>query len=202
MNSKKGFELSINMIVVIILGVTLMIVGITMFYNGYNKVVSLRENVDSDTQARLNNLMTDGNSLLPIAFTKKDGERGKPTDFDLGINNELGVTSDFITCISYSGTSADFSGGLDNPFEVENNWLLISPIAQRQKLLNNAHGFVPIRIVVPKKGVLKGQYVFNVVVKYPISDSINWDAVSVEQICSSNPSFEQYATTQKLYLTV
>ena len=182
-----------------------MIVGITMFYDGYNKVVDLRENVDSDTQARLNALMTSGDSLLAIPFTKKEGERGKPTDFDLGINNELGVGSEFITCVDYSGTSADYSGSsLVDPFEdmVDKEWLLISPVAQKQTLLDNEHGFVPIRIMVPKRNLLKGQYVFNIVVKYPISDSINWDAVSVNSICSPNPSFEQYATTQKIYITV
>ena len=85
MNSKKAFELSINMIVVMILGLAMMGVGISIFYKTYNQVVDIRENVDSQTQRQLIDLLDTGEAIV-VPINSKEGERNGYVDFDIGIN--------------------------------------------------------------------------------------------------------------------
>jgi len=201
-SSKKGFELSINMIVVIILGVVLLMAGISIFYKGYNKVVEMRQDVDSQNKQALNNLMISDDALVAVPFTSKEGDRGGFVDFDIGINNELGSTTTFYTCVDYSGTSADYSSVGDEPFSNDDkSWLLVYEGLLAQLVKNNDHAYVPLRIVIPKKNVLKGQYVFNVVVKYDDGQTNINSHLSPEQVCKLS-TLPQYGTTQKLYITV
>jgi hypothetical protein len=199
--SKKGFELSINMIVVIILGVVLLMAGISIFYKGYNKVVEMRKDVDSQNKQSLNNLMMNSDAIVALPFSSKEGKRGGFVDFDLGINNELGSTTTFYTCVDYSGTSADYSSG-DEPFTNEDkSWLIVYKGLLAQTVRNNDHAYIPLRISIPKKGVLKGQYVFNVIVKYDDGKTNVNSNLSPEQICEIS-SLPQYGTTQKIYVKI
>ncbi len=200
-NSKKGFQLSINMMVVIILGIVLLMAGMSIFYKGYNKVTEMREDVNAQNKQALNNLMTNDDALVAVPFTSKEGKRGSFVDYDVGINNELGASTTFYTCIDYSGSSADFdaSDG-EAPFSNDDkSWFLVYPGLLEQDIKNNDKGYVPIRITIPKKGVLKGQYVFDLVVKY--DDGSIPNPPGHDAICSSN-YFPQYGTTQKLYIKI
>ncbi|MGM5480538.1 MAG: hypothetical protein ACQESC_03700, partial [Nanobdellota archaeon] len=63
-SSKKGFQLSINMLVIIILGLVILGFGISMFSNAFSKTQDIRERVDSDTQRQLDSLLDDGSFIV------------------------------------------------------------------------------------------------------------------------------------------
>ncbi|MGM5481211.1 MAG: hypothetical protein ACQESE_02250 [Nanobdellota archaeon] len=115
--SKKGFELSINMIVVMVIGLVLLGAGFSIFSNAFSKTAELRENVDSDTQRQLNAMLDDG-SIVTVPFTNKQAKRGDYVDFNLGINNEMGDTRKFKVIVTYGGSTA-FDDINDDPFKQE-----------------------------------------------------------------------------------
>ena len=210
-NSKKAFQMSINMIVVLVLGMVILGVGISIFTNAYSKVTDLRENVDSQTAARINSLLDDG-SLLIIPFSSKDGKRGDFVDFDLGINNELGDTYEFSILVTYAGSSAFSDGEVSDPFQpvtiqdiglgnlckvpetCGTNWAMVA--GPKRVIKNNDRSMVPIRIVIPKKNVLKGQYIFNVDVCYAKSGED--PSCKVDAGVISN----RYSSRQKIYIKI
>lgn len=195
------------MLVVIILGLVLLGAGTAIFFKAFNKTVELREQVDTRTQAQLNKLLDDG-SLIAVPITNKDGKRGGSVDFDIAINNELGVEQNFVIYVTYGGRVPN--DGTD-PFQtrslsqVANNqgcgtnrdtcgnaWVLMGTTTTPNKITftleNNARKYVPIRIWIPKKGVTEGQYIFNVDVCKGTS-------------CQNDMS-NRYYTRQKLYVKV
>ncbi|MFP4118993.1 MAG: hypothetical protein ACLFTH_02975 [Candidatus Woesearchaeota archaeon] len=115
LSSHKGFELSINMLVVIILGIVLIGIGISIFSNAFSKTAELRDQVDSDTQRQINSLLDDG-SLVVVPYSNKEAKRGDYVDFNLGINNEMGGSRQFKVIVTYGGSTA-YPDAEDDPFK-------------------------------------------------------------------------------------
>lgn len=221
MRSKKGFQMSINMIVVLVLGIVILGAGFSIFSSAASKVNNLREDVDDQTKMRINSLLDDG-SMIVIPFTKKDGVRGEYVDFDLGINNELGAPHSFSVLVTYAGSSAYPPGGdtpdpffpLTNMENIKNfaqlcpdtrvcgfNWVLRFDNYYVDKdifIANNGVDYVPIRIEIPKKDVKKGQYTFNVDVCYNMSSEFEKSTCELEGGRIEN----RYGSRQILYVTV
>lgn len=220
MISKKGFQLSVNMLVVIILGLVILGVGTSMFFSAFQEVTALREDVDSQSEARIKSLLDDG-SIIGIPFSSKDGKRGDYVDFDLGINNELQGTYDFSVLITYAGSSNPDAGfipidennigqfvngqipqcvGESNSDLCGSAWVLkFDPIYLKkdETILNDDKEYFPIRIVVPKKNVVKGQYVFNVDVCYNMTASDDGCEIDANGEVSN-----RYGSREKLYITI
>ncbi len=198
--NKKGFQLTINMLVVIILSIAILSAGVSIFYKGFNQAASLKEQVDTQTQQQLDDLMTNSDALLAIPFTTKEADRGDYVDFNMGIHNELGVETKFYVCVSFSGTSADY-GTIENYYDKPiDEWLLMADSVKELDIGNNERGYVPIRFRTHKK-MLKGQYVFNVVVKY-LGEGAS-AVIDYDMVCDNDFNYIiPYATTQKLYVTI
>ncbi len=215
--NKKAFQLSINMLVVIILGIVILGVGISMFYGAYAKVADAREKVGDQNMRLINSLLDDG-SVVSVPLNTKDGRRGRFVDFEIGINNEFGVDTNFTVLITYAGSTAfDDNPSLDpfNPISIDqlyvaytnedycgnNNpvpescaytWVLV--LDTEYSIENNARAYVPLRIVIPKDNTLGGQYVFNI------------------DVCASENNFEcifdgdkldnRYSSRKKLYINI
>lgn len=103
--SKKGFQLSINVIIVIILGLVLLGLGFSIFSNAFSKATELRDQVGEDTQQQINSLLEDG-SLVVVPYANKEADRGDYVDFNLGINNEMGGPRTFKVIVTYGGSTA------------------------------------------------------------------------------------------------
>ena len=207
--NNKGFQLTVQMLVVIILGLVLLTAGTAIFFKAFNKTVELRENVDTKTQAQLNKLLDDG-SLIAIPLTNKEASRGDYADFDIAVNNELGDTKYFSIYVTYGGRVPPEGdpfvhitdvADIDNPCTGEREvcgdaWVLMQETGNNRytfELDNNGREYVPVRIWVPKEGVTKGQYVFNVDVCQGDSES--------GSLCDDNMD-RRYHTRQKLYVKV
>ncbi len=226
--SKKGFQMSINMIVVLILGIVILGIGISIFSSGFKEVVKLKQNVDSQSAQRINSLLDDG-SIIVVPFANKDGKRGGYVDFDLGISNELGSSYKFSVLVTYAGSTAfdntnrdpfnpiDFNYAFSGVPQFENlcpsnlhdaehcgtYWVLkFDPddvfVKKDFVIANNEKVPLPIRIVIPKKGVNEGQYIFNLDVCYNKTSGY-----TSECNVSSNGIVEnRYGTRQKLYIKI
>lgn len=209
MRNKKGFQLSVNMLVVIILGIVILGMGLSIFFTIFNKGVDFREDMDEQTRMRLENLMDDGDPIV-VGFTDKDGKRGSFVDFDIGINNELGLRKNFCVQIFYAGTTA--SEDLYSPSETRSSSCLISDsestvddcgdlwplyIDYIVDIENNEKGYVPVRIQLPKK-LKKGQYIFNVDVFVPEVQNIDEDYCITHDFSTD----ERYFSRKKLTVTV
>lgn len=171
MNS-KGFQLSINMLIVIILGVVILGVGFSIFSKAQTQISSAQETVSEQAQQQLEALLVDGSAPVILPFGLSEVSRGKSAIFNLGISNELGKTTTFYVDILYSGTTATGYAEMGN--EVD-NWVLVHPRFTQSgggfELDNNEQDYVPIQITVPKDGVKKGQYGFVVKVYQKIEGS-------------------------------
>jgi hypothetical protein len=157
--NKTGMELSINMIVVIILGLVMLGAGIAIFNNGFGSAVELRDEMSQQQQLQLNRLLDDGSSIV-IPFTVKEAKRGEHADFDIGISNELNAgTIDFYIYVSLDDSNPTGSRALfsDKVLYVNNGDAI--------SLGNNDRHYEPVRIIVDRK-VPKGQYIFNVDICY------------------------------------
>ncbi len=178
MMNRKAFELSINMLVVIILGLVLMGVGILMFSQAYGKVSKIQEDVNSQSEQQLQQLLL--KDVLAVPFATKDVKRGENAVFNVGLKNELGVAKNFKVLVAYRGSSAYDS--IDDPFRpMQNNyyledlqdndacsvsgeiplaaencgqeWVLMSSQDEAFMLENNKQVYFPINIQVPKNGM-------------------------------------------------
>jgi len=205
--SKKAVELSVNMLVVIILGIVLFGTGITIFYNTYNKVADFNDQVDTQTQNRLNALLDDGSPIVVLKNTQ-DASRGDAVTFTIAINNNLGSTKGFKVQASYAGTTADYGAGNDpfNPSSAIGGASCDSPpescgnawILGRERtftLENNEREMFPLRITIPKKDINRGQYIFNVDVCYV-------DEEAAPNCDLSNDNAIRFSSRQKLYITI
>lgn len=171
--NRKAFELSINMLVVIILGMVLLGVGVTIFYKAYDKAVDIQETVNSQTEEQLDRLLDDG-SLLVVPFSSRDAKRGDNVIFNLGVSNELGATKNFRVLVVYRGSSA-FENPEDDPLhpiqngydieDLHNNmnfcgfgepercgheWVLMLEDDKKFTLENNRRKYIPINILLPR----------------------------------------------------
>lgn len=160
MKNKKGIELAINTLVIMILGLVILIAGTSIFFKAYNKTVEMSEEVDSQTQKRLADLLNDGSSVV-VPITSKEAERGKRVDFNLGVNNELLRDATFKVEVEYMDSTGNDVLDKQNCDWENEDWGKCGPfyIKELFELRNNEQKFLPIGIIVPKEAS-KGQYIF------------------------------------------
>jgi hypothetical protein len=105
MNSlnKRGVELTINFIVMLILGLAVLSGSIVLTKNLFSKATEYKAQVDAQTQDEIRRLITSGNQLVVVYPGNKQVARGKFGSFGVGVNNILSTGSDnFEMDIRYS----------------------------------------------------------------------------------------------------
>ena len=151
--NKKGIQLSVNFLVVIILGLVILGLGTSLFYKLISTSKDIVLDVDKQTEERLERMMQTG-GLVVISDVTKNIKAGEFADFYLGITNEHSILEEFNIIVTESdpdppllGELVNIHGGqivfLDQPYEVEVNDNVI----------------IPIRIVTQKK-TPKGTFIF------------------------------------------
>lgn len=86
--------MSINFLVVVVLGLAFLSMGILAFNKFFREAESVRENYDARTQAELEALLSGGEKVA-IPFTNKEVIAGETAVFGLGILNILGNQLEF-----------------------------------------------------------------------------------------------------------
>ncbi len=91
---KKGIELSVNFIVVLILAIVTLSMGIVLTYNIFSKAYKMKTDIDAQTKSQINSLLDSGEQVaIPVYRIKV--RPGKSDVFGLGILNTEASGTDF-----------------------------------------------------------------------------------------------------------
>ncbi len=190
--NKKGFELSVNVLVVIIIGIVLLSAGFVLV----KKIVIKSNNIMKDVDYRLQDEMRkscflDGRPIC-LLDPKAKVPRGKSKMFAFGFINNLQNHAHFSV---YVVNSHHPSGVTD---EKANSMIITAFDIDNNKLLEaNEESFFWISFKAPNNAIA-GQYTYDV---YVCTDS---DEVSIEDAthCSGSNNKLYTGTKQRLFITI
>jgi hypothetical protein len=161
MRNKNGFEMSISMLIVIILGIVILGVGFAIFAQAQTKIGSAQEEVSAQAQQQLEMLLIDSSSPVVLPFSTAEISRGKSAIFNLGMTNILGNSQTFKLSIEHVSTTS-----IDSYTFNTDEWFLIFPSYMTGFVLNNnQQEYIPLMTTVPKDAP-KGQHGFLVKITY------------------------------------
>ncbi|HLD05841.1 MAG TPA: hypothetical protein VJG90_09050 [Candidatus Nanoarchaeia archaeon] len=185
---KKGIELSINMLVVLILSIVIFGGGIAIFYKAFAKGQEQVYYLDQASQRQIENALDDG-SLVAIPISSKTIERNGHATFGIGVTNEKGSTHNFALAITYAtGEPASANG---NSWIKNHEWGNPVPLQNGEKKVFNLY-------LVPNGANQKGTHIFNVVACYDGPDS--GTSSTGASLCASSGAL--YENLHKIYLII
>ena len=162
---KRGFELSISVLVVIIISLVILSSGIILLYKFYAGSVDLKQQLDERTEAQLAALMERGERVA-VPISSATLQRGRQQVIGVGVLNIDGENSH---AYSVKVELSDAFDANDNqiPTIDESEWLLYDE--DDRSLEPNEQWKLPVLFMVPKDA-MSGRYIFNVIVKEDNSD--------------------------------
>jgi len=99
---KKGIELQVSFLVVLILAIAALALGLAFAANLFNKATELQKNLDTQTELEIRKALDSGQALA-IPINRKEIPRNKFDKFGVGIFNTLTAdTTDFEIEIKFS----------------------------------------------------------------------------------------------------
>ncbi len=181
--NKKGFELSINFIVILILSIVIFGFGIKFFYELMNQANNLNDETWKQINSQLEDILCDSSERICIGTTTREIRPNKLGVFTIGILNTDDTTSssDFRIDVKESDTGEVTPIG-------EEFWMLQNDVTIR----SNEQKKVGIGVRVPG-GTPKGTYVLNVYVCKNVA--------YCDEVSHDDPGIG-YGATQKLYVVV
>ena len=204
--NKKGLELSINFIVILIFCVIVLVFGLSLAKNMFSEANEFKGEVDKNTKREIESLLSSGQRVaIPLNTAKMNN--GDTKAFGLGILNTLENKDKFIF---YS----EMSDGSEN-LQILPKFVRIIDLKNNEKHSES--------ITVRVKGVDPGTYIVNAVVCYDsgITDTSdpNYEkgtcpapkTTSIEEEFNNRntndpkfkfSSYNQYGSTKKIYITV
>lgn len=159
-NNKKGIELSVNFIVMLILAIAVFAGGLMFATKFFTKAESMRQNLDSETERQIEKLLDSGSPVV-LPISTREIFRNKYDTFGLGVLAKCAGTYTF----TVPSTSA-FPKNKGDPaiaVPIASEWL--SPITDSKTLEKNEKGKFLILAKVPA-GVASGTYIFTIQMNY------------------------------------
>lgn len=200
MISKKGFELSINFLVILILTVATFGGGLILARKMFSSAGDIKDKISDQQEKQIQEMMLNGDELVVLPVNKKTLSMNSHGVVGLGINNVLksngisksntfrvGVKLSTVQFKDQAGTSC-FNSATRAWTQSEscgmnpNNF--IKMIATDYPVNVNDQYVVEIPLIIPKTGY-RGTYVYNVNVSY-----------------QDGALFKSYDTIKKLYVTI
>ena len=167
--SKKGFQLSINFIVILIIAIVVFGFGIIFVTRLFEGITKVKVQLDEETEKELDELF-DKDETLSIPRNSKTINVGKSEVFGLGILNILGDNKEFTIDISCTSTikkaGETMSEQERNQYcerPEDKNWVFEDHFEEFIK--NNERKKIPIFFQVPT-GTPPGTYIFTITVSY------------------------------------
>jgi len=198
--NKKGLELSINFIVILIFCVIVLVFGLSLAKNMFSEANEFKGEVDKNTKREIESLLSSGQRVaIPLNTAKMNN--GDTKAFGLGILNTLENKDKFIF---YS----EMSDGSEN-LQILPKFVRIIDLKNNQKHSES--------ITVRVNGVDPGTYIVNAVLCYPKDSTQTTPGtcpapktkkVKDEFTGKGNDpkfkfsSYNQYGSTKKIYITV
>jgi hypothetical protein len=154
--NKKGIELSINFLVIIILSIVIFSLGLIMVRTFFTKTAEIKSELDTQTKAKISEMLSGGEPTA-VPFNKKTISAGNMDVFGIGIMNIRKEPQNFQIKIESKG---GFEKGTQDQIEGDfSTWLLYDeePFSLDPYEKNE----IPVLVSVPN-AVEKGTYVFDV----------------------------------------
>ena len=191
MKNKRAMELSINFLVVMILGIAMLTMGVVFVRKMFTGASEMKDKLDKQTEGELEKLMTSGERVA-LPYTKKEVKGGKTVIFGLGIlnvNDPSGTGQSVFNIDVDCNSKVGESTCLSNPPTIIN----IPTVT----IKNNEDEKIPIAI----KGGDTGTYIIDV--KVCRSTDSNFDDPCDGSI-SGIPNAEEYydGSLHKIYVKV
>jgi len=170
MKSKKGLELSINVVVMLIFAILIFSLSIYLLFKWFGGAQELEQEIDRQTQEQILQTLRSGNQLVATPFSLQEVKRGNFAKFGIGVRNigadrRFGIVSNFSEAYAPDGREIaqkeksfieeKWLGGFKSlpPFLLKKNQQEVMPLIIKADV-NTARG-------VPTP---KGDYVFNLCV--------------------------------------
>ena len=167
--NKKGFEMSIGLIVLIILSIVIFSLSLYFIFKWFGSAEELKAEIDRQTGEQITAALKTGNQLVAIPVAVQQAKRGKSASFGLGVRN-IAAEKRFSMALDFSG--AYYPDGMEIPVDamyMNERWLGGFATADIGLLKRNEQRVVPFLIkadlnVAPGVPAPMGDYVFNVCV--------------------------------------
>ena len=158
LKSKKGIELSINFIVMLIITLAVFGMGLVLANKFFGQAKDIQRDLDTKTEQEILNILDTG-ERVSIPINQKTINRGKSEVFGLGILNVIGEKSSF---------SAEIKAGIYIPEGSTSSqpWPTPNPLYREdfsRDIANNERVVFSIPVSIPK-GTPNGRYVIDVTV--------------------------------------
>lgn len=198
LSSRKGIQLSINMLVVIILGVVLLGMGIMLVTSMVDKGQSYSDEVDQQLMDQLRKSQFSDGRLVAVLSPQKEVSSGDTAYFVLGFRNNEDQPRNFRVVVDFNKDSS--------PVSSEPEWASsMEPSAadaaiyhdQKVSLEPNSDSFARIAIA-PPKDLTSGQYFYDVYVCYDGSVS----SYPEDSQCSAPTTRLYSGSKQRLFVNV
>lgn len=161
---KKGMELSINFIVMLILAIVVFGFGLYFAQRVFTEANVLKANLAESTQNQIIALLNRGDQVA-VPVTSVDVNAGQPAVFGIGILNTLAsqaftISVQCTVAIDRNSNPITLAqgGGCDNTIKISDNGLTTVTIAAKKQ------DVIPIAIQIPSSKK-KGTYGFTITVK-------------------------------------
>jgi hypothetical protein len=179
--NKKGMELSINFIVMLILAIAVFGGGLAFINKFFSIAQDEEARLDQETTREIEKLLNDG-SKIGIPMDSKEVTVGKPVVYGLGIYNILPGEKRFRVEIEFGGkenqereVDSDIFSNIDNCKDyVGDHWIFdVYNVGKEYTIKHNTRKSIPIQIELdstvcdsPNIRTTSGTYIFNVIVRY------------------------------------
>lgn len=206
MPNKKGIELAISTLVIMIISILLFGLSIYLVKQMFSGATQISDTLDKQTQLEIERLMKQENSIVSIPYASKKAAKGGMLQFPIGIRN-TGNDAKFCIVTSFdSASTLDRKVILKNPDKtyINTNWvgnLAISP------LMIPASQFATRGIMIKQSGSIsqttatpQGVYSFDVCVFTTTATAC--DLTALRKTCQSSTALTTFYTSKIYQISV
>ncbi len=145
---KKGMELSLTVLVLIIISIIIFIGGIAMVWKFFASAEEIKGGIERSTEQQIEALLREGNEIVAIPVNTRQVQVGKEAVFALGVRNirerqNFFIRTDFAGIYDKKGKTLEV--GYDEAY-IEQNWLGGFQDQGPIDLDKNKYEVVPLRL--------------------------------------------------------
>ncbi len=146
--NKKGMELSLTVLVLIILSIIIFIGGMSLLWKFFQGAETIKGGIDLQTKNQIESLLREGNELVAIPINTQTAAVGKELAYGLGIRN-IQETQGFTVKLNFAGVFDQQGKRLDTGYDqaaVEKTWLGNFQLQGPIMIARNAYEVVPLHV--------------------------------------------------------
>jgi hypothetical protein len=171
MKNKKGIEISINFLVIIIVSIVVFVMGLFLINKIMGFVGDTAEGIDEDTRKEIERLVGP-DEVVSIPYHKKSVRVGDEAYFGIGIYSKLNGEKTFNVNVSFDAAYLENNTQIGNNKQyMNNNWNpFFKGPGRNYSLIRNDKEIVDVKLIVDSNTgqvpTPKGIYIFNVNITY------------------------------------